>query len=472
MGNRIYILIPICWGLIGDITALPLPFTVRQLVIIQASALFIFSYIFKTNRSKSTFETIDFWIWTNLAWLFFTFIRHPAGVAAIAGSDMVGGKRYVEVFLGLMAYLMLSRLKISPGFARQLPYWMFGAVFFDSFANACAMLFPGVSMHLAPLYNSFNSILNDQEGAAAIDVGETRLGFLQTLGDSLILLLVSKTDPTDLLSPAKLGQLFLYLSGLVMILLSGFRTAIILAFINTGIAAFVRERLDTVLKIVVLGITLVAAIVGLSYTDFQIPPTFQRALSFLPGRWDEDVVADAKGSSDWRFEMWQIVLTSDKYIHNKWLGDGFGYSRIEFEAGVNFMLTGQGAYSGSNGGQEAFMIDGDLHSGPVGSIRFVGYVGLVFILVLLCVLAAKGFRVIKETRGTPFQFCAMYIGIPAIVFPVYFVFFFGDYRSDFVTILFDAGMFKMIEASLRQYQEEKGLSKKAKRPVKKIPLPV
>ena len=113
LGSRFYILIPICWGLTGQISVLPLPFSVRQLVIILASVIFIQGAIFKTiKKNKTSSESIDIWIWVNIIYIIIVFFRNPVGINALGG-DRVGGKPYVDVALGLMCYLILRKQRIS-----------------------------------------------------------------------------------------------------------------------------------------------------------------------------------------------------------------------------------------------------------------------------------------------------------------------------------------------------------------------
>jgi hypothetical protein len=451
LGTSIYYLIPIFWVFTGSISMLPVPLSVRQLLIIIASISFIFGYIFKTNRSKATFRSIDFWIWLNLVWLAQAFFRNPVGFAFLGGGARVGGKPYVDVLIGVMAYLILSRFRISSELSKKLPYWMFAATLLQCLITGFATVFPTLSMHLAPLYSDFNSVMNGV-GMENVSAGETRLGFLGGLGSAICFLLVCQTDPTELLNPNNLGKSLLYLSGVFMVLLSGFRNDIMGVFQSTVLAAFVRGRTASVVNLI-LGACFVAVLaIGISYCDVKLPFTFQRALSFLPGHWDQDAVEDAKGSSEWRFEMWRLALTTDRYIHNKLLGDGFGFLREDYEIAVDAMVNHGAGFGGENAGQEAFMLDGDLHSGPVSSIRFVGYVGLGLFLPLLVVLAWTGFQLIKKTKGTPFQLVGFYIGIPVLLWPIWFVFIFGDYRDDFQSILFTAGIINMLTASLEQYQ--------------------
>lgn len=448
MGTNMYLMIPICWGLTGSISLLPLPFNVRQLMILLATVLFVAGYIFKVGKQyRARFEMIDLWIWINLGYLFTAFLRNPVGFAAIGGGARVGGKPYLDVFIGVAAYLMLTRFRILPSFARRLPLLMLCVAMFTTFAGGLAFFFPGVSNVLGHIYSDFATIGEFEVGA--INVGETRFGFLLVLGLSLPLYVVCRVNPIKLIAPTNFWWLVLYLSGVVMVLASGFRNGIIGILLSTTVAAMIYEKEAGVFKIVVTA--LVTALFGvlISYTSIRLPYTFQRALCFLPGNWDQEPLHDAKGSSEWRFELWRLALTSNRYISSKVFGDGFGFSREEYDHLYQAMISGKQAFEGENAGQEAFLIDGDFHSGPVGTIRFVGYVGLALFLPLLIMQAFYSYRVINAARGTPYELLAMYLGIPSMILPFVFIFLFGDFRIDFVTVLFNVGMMKMIRFSIK-----------------------
>lgn len=452
LGSNVYLLIPICWGLNGQISALPLPFSVRQLVILLASVLFISGLIFKTGRHKAIFESIDLWIWINLFWLATTFSRNPVGVAALGGSERVGGKAYLDVLLGVMAYLMISRFRISEKDANRLPILILSIAAFTSFAGAVGLFAPGVGNLLSYFYSDFGSGTFSDEVDSTISAGATRFGFLLAIGLQLPLYIVCKTNPIKLILPHNIWRLLVYIIGIIMLFLTGFRNGVIQIFIITVVAALLREKWAGVAKIMLATCSVALISILISYTSIQLPYSFQRTLSFLPGNWDQEAVRDAKGSSEWRFEMWKIVLTTDKYIHNKMLGDGFGFLRADFEIAVDAMMRGTQAYEGENAAQETFMIDGDVHSGPVSSIRFVGYIGLVLFLPLLFMQAAYSYRVINASRGTPYEMLSLYLGIPSMTLPLIFIFVFGDFRTDFVIILFNVGMMKMIRSSVEGWK--------------------
>jgi hypothetical protein len=455
-GKSIYILLPICWGLTGKIYALPLPFNVFQLVAIIASGLFIADLIFKRSFKKTSFEMVDLWIAINLLWILIGFFRNPVGVAALGGSARVGGKPYIDLVLGCMVYLILSRSRITPRKSAILPKWILAVAAFGMVAGAVGLFLPSVGEKLGLFYSAFfPSNFADPGSQAVITAGTTRLEFLQNMGGQLIRYVVSEINPTQLLNPQYLSKFLAYGAGIIMILLSGFRSALTNSFLLTVLSTILRERIVGAAKLLFVLFLFVLLGVSLSYTSLKLPHTFQRTLSFLPGNWDQEAIEDAKGSSEWRFEMWRLALTSDKYIHNKIFGDGFGFLREDFERGRDIKF-GRAQLGANEVQQEMFLLDGDYHSGPVGAIRFVGVVGLALMLPLLYLSITYALRTIRRASRSPYQFCVMFFALPMILFPFTFIFIFGDYRTGIVELLFNIGVMKMLSSSLQYYQACKG----------------
>jgi hypothetical protein len=443
LGRRLYLLIPICWGLTGKIGVLPIPFSIAQLVIIASSAYFIADIIFQKRTEKAPFEMIDLWIWINLLYLVTVFFRNPVGFAFLGSGERVGGKPYVDIILATMAYLIMSRVRITPEYARKLPLWILIVATFTALAGAVAFFAPQVGIILGQVYSQFapTSLVLD------IKAGETRFAFFQTLGTTLILYVVALTNPLSLIHFRHIGSLCLYVSGLVMIFLSGFRNAIISSILYTTLSAFLRDRFLGAVKIAFAIIVIILGASILSFTNIDLPKTAQRALCFLPGNWDPEAVADAKDSSEWRYEMWEIALTSEKYIHNKIFGDGFGYMRADYERGVDLMF-GRTSLRQDEARQEIFLLDGDFHSGPISALKVTGYLGLTLLIPLLAFFVAMGYRLIYRGLGTPYQFCCLFYGIQVIVIPFFYIFIYGEYKMILSDILLNVGVIKMLEKSI------------------------
>ena len=446
VGSNAYLTIPMCWPLVGSINLLPLPFNVRQLAMIFACIIFVSGIIFKRGAGKKIpFDAIDTWVWVNIGYLITVFFRNPVGINVLGG-DRVGGRPYVDVVLGVFVYLILRKETISPKIARLIPLVWLGGEIFNALGGLVGLYLPTLGSKIGMLYSGFLPEFG-KEGMS-VEVGETRLGSLQSFGTTMILFIVCSVNPTHLIRPQNFLKLGGYFLGLILIMLSGFRNALMNVFLVTALGAVLRDKFMGVFKVIVIVFIVGLSGVLLSYSSINLPWTFQRTLSFLPGNWDPSAVAAAKDSSEWRYEMWRIALISDKYIHNKLLGDGFGVSRPDYERMMDAMLGGVG-FVGESVTQERFMVSGQFHSGPVSSIRFVGYVGLVFFLILLFILAKRAYQMIVDSRGTPYQFVTLFIGIPILIYPIFFLFVFGAYENDIISILFYAGIVKMITSSIK-----------------------
>jgi hypothetical protein len=451
LGSRFFILIPICWGLTGQISILPLPFSIRQLVIILASAIFIQGAIFKTNKgSKTNREAIDIWIWVSIGYIIIIFFMNPVGINALGG-DRVGGKPYVDVALGLMSYLILKGQRISGRLAMKLPKYVLMVSIFAAVAGGIGFFLPQLGDELSYFYSAFSSsgTVGISSGAESNFSSGTRWIFLQPLGITLILYTVSACNPASLLDINNLKFGAAYLLGNVTILASGFRSGLIQVLLLTTISVMLRERIMGFFKIIISVFVLASGAVAISYLPIKLPTSFQRTLSFLPGNWEQEAILDASGSSEWRFEMWKLVLNSDRYIHDKIFGDGFGYLRADYERSIDLM-QGKSQLATTEVQQEMFMLDGDFHSGPISTIRFVGFVGLALLLVSFYYMLKMAISVIKYSKGTDFQFVSYFYSFPIIALPFIFIFVFGDYREDFCAILFYLGMLEMIRNSIRE----------------------
>jgi hypothetical protein len=98
--------------------------------------------------------------------------------------------------------------------------------------------------------------------------------------------------------------------------------------------------------------------------------------------------------------------------------------------------------------QEFMMASGNYHSGPVVTVRTIGYVGL-FILVLAQIrLAVHAHRQIQRAKNTEWFPLTLFIGIPLIWAPIFFVFIIGDFGSTVAAFLIGAAMVRLLENNL------------------------
>jgi hypothetical protein len=206
-------------------------------------------------------------------------------------------------------------------------------------------------------------------------------------------------------------------------------------------------------SVLVASVSGVLGLIALALLNLAIPlpGNIQRALSPLPGTWEERHVQAAEESTEWRVEMWKEALFTPNWINNKILGDGLGFSRREYEMMLS-LEEGTGGFASLNSGlsvqQETMMITGGYHSGPVQTVRTVGYVGLLIFLMAMIRLAVHAHRQIVRCRGTEWYPLALFFCLPAIASPIFFVFVFGEFGPAAASLFGSYGLVRLMEGNL------------------------
>jgi hypothetical protein len=262
------------------------------------------------------------------------------------------------------------------------------------------------------------------------------------------LTLLSYFPPLSLFSPARLFRFLCFLAVCAGFAFAGFRTDIVFVCFAFVIAAYLRNGIRSALVVISAVVFIGASLLIIHDAGLVLPLTAQRALSFLPGKWDPAAMEDAEDSAEWRYYMWDVVLSTDTYIHNKLLGDGFGFKDYELKI-MQQQDSSDSAFVGAPR-QEAFLIVGDYHSGPLSAIRYAGVVGLVLYLSLLIVSARYAWNIVRRSRGTDYLPLALLVGIPAIYEPFNYVFIFGEFDAGFPTTIFLCGMLKLLSNASNQ----------------------
>jgi hypothetical protein len=142
--------------------------------------------------------------------------------------------------------------------------------------------------------------------------------------------------------------------------------------------------------------------------------------------------------------MWRDYLVGNRYVQNRVLGDGFGFSKRDLDIIAALSIQGGGD------DQESMMIVGNIHNGPLSAIRAVGYVGLIVYLWLAGLVAVWACRIIRRAMGTHLLPLSLFFGLPAIYDPFNFIFIFGAFDASLPATIFNIGMLKMLENSLPQ----------------------
>lgn len=433
MRQHIWILIPMFWGFTGSIYVLPLPFSVRDLVVMLVTSVGFALLALRVFRFRNRLGLLDFILLLNLAQVCLVFILHPVGLRSLS-SETVGARPYFNIAIATLAYLILSNQALSGKLARSLPILILIPEVFTSVISLAVRLKPSLGMILGRFYTGF---LPPVRAGVNAPVQRIAIGS----GGTLVTLLCSYFRPLTLIF--RPIRSLLLLTGIVLVLISGYRSQLLSVAAIFLIASYFRKGFADVMT-ALAGMFLAVLALILFNSVHPLPLPMQRSLSFLPGNWDAYAVADAAGSTEWRVQMWKDVLKGTQYIHDKVMGDGFGFSRNELSAMERQL------YSTGQMQQEDSMIIGAFHNGPLSAIRFVGVVGLVLYYAFLISSAVYGWRLIRASEGSDFYPLALFASLALIWEPVNYTFVFGGYDSALPSTIFGVGMLKMTHNSLRR----------------------
>jgi len=441
--TSIWVLIPIGWYLSGRLPWLPVPFTVRDLCFM--AVIFFFTLFFATRALpwKRKVGLLDTLIYINLAYLAIVFARNPVGFWAMQ-SSMVGGRPYFEIALAFGAFMILSRVQISNFIAKIFPLFFLIPAWCVALLDVVARLVPQTAYPLAMIYSGVGSRGVTSAFQEEAQLGQTRMTGMLGAGITSVTTLCAKYNPITLISPLFPMRALMLVFALGAIFLSGFRSALLFAIVAFVLSTLLRGRLR---DLSVAGSALLLALTALILLQgsvVQLPRTMQRALSWLPGDWDPVAVADAEGSSQWRFEMWGWAWNDDRILRDRTWGQGFGLSIDDMNLIASSVIAGEGGGSRLGGSdRENFMITGAFHSGPLSTIKFIGVVGLLLYYPLMCYMAVLAWRLCRRARGTEAFTLSLFVGIPIIYEPFNFVVVFGGLDSNYPQLLFWAGLLNM-----------------------------
>jgi hypothetical protein len=441
LGKNVWVLIPLSLMLTGGLNFLPgAPFPWWLATMVAGGML---SLRFLT-RAKDTFvfrfTWLDFAIVLQVIAILQSFLRNPTGLS-IMGGETVGGKTYIIYALAFTAYATMSVMKSNIREFRIVVIAMLMVSILDGLLMVITQLSPQVASIALPIYSAADF------GAAQgmeIDVTESRLTGAQDLARTLGLAAFTLFIPLSAFNPLHPMRFVMIMTSLSLCLLSGFRSALggLLIFFLVG--SLVRKRyLD-----VVLGFT--AAVVGLSLLMIsgfsrELPFGAQRILSVLPFMdVDDNTRKNAEDSSEWRFEMWRLALGTDRYIKNKLLGDGFGYSADELRAALDSAYGDQRMLGQANQ-QDMMLAKGSYHGFHVEAVRFTGAFGLLMALVSMGIFFRYSLKLIHHFRGRPEWGYVLFICVPFLIHPFYYMLIFGSYKNAFPLILAMAGMLKILD---------------------------
>ena len=443
LGRKIWLLIPFMAALnIGlRIPGQPTSLLLAQAIVFGFAVLL---FLMRKLPFQLRFTELEFWVLVVTLCVVQTYMRNPVGLN-LFGGDTVGGKGYVLYAIALVSSFLFAGLIVPASELR----WILRLSIIGGLLNLAISVLgnfvPAIGYMTGQSYERADEVNYENMGQAVDTGAATRIGYLGALGNSLALWISSYISPIRALGRPLWALLIL--AAVLSAMLSGFRNGIITVGMTLMLGVAYRSGAKGFVASTFAGVFAVALLAAVNVIH-PLPPNIQRTLTFLPGTWEQRYRDDAKGSSEWRFEVWREVLLTDRWIHNKWLGDGLGFSARELAGQMNDRKGARAGISGFDAHRESVLVSGDYHSGPVSCIRVFGYIGLGIFLLAQIRLAVHAHRQIIRCRGTEWFALALLTGIPLIYGPMFFVLIFGDFKQNAAAFLLAVGMVRLLENNL------------------------
>jgi hypothetical protein len=385
---------------------------------------------------KLKFGELELWMVLIALCVVQVYLRHPVGLNMF-GAGAVGARPYFMITLSWSAGLLLAAFVVTPSELR----WALKLSIVGSFVG---IFLTGVRLRLfgggevAP-----SGIASSSEAGGARQTSS--IGYL---GLHVSRVVSSYISPLRACFHPLWAPLVLF--SVAAAAGSGYRNIVAAVGLNYLVGIAYRGGFASLMVATLSGVLGLIALALLNLA-MPLPANIQRALSPLPGTWEERHVRGAEESTEWRVEMWKEALFTPHWIDNKILGDGLGFSRREHQMMLSMQEGGEGFASLNSGltlQQETMMVTGAYHSGPVQTVRTVGYVGLLILIVAMIRLAVHAHRQIVRCRGTEWYPLALFFSLPAIASPIFFVFVFGEYGPAAAGVFGTYGLVRLMEANL------------------------
>jgi hypothetical protein len=442
LGRRIWLLIPFATSLaiVLRIPGQPDALLFAQIAFIAFS---IPQFLLRKLPLRFQFTELEFWMLMLTLMVAQVYMRNPVGLN-VFGGDTVGGKGYVLYVITLTCALILCGMHVPISDLKWVMQLSIAGGLLNLAISIVGVLVPTIGYYTAQTYIKSDEV--NYENRDAIDTGAaTRVGFMTSLGNNLALWISCYISP--LVALLKPHWLFLIMVSVAASLIGGFRNGIAALSLTYLLGIAYRSGGRGVLLASFIGMSGIALLAAINLLA-PLPPNVQRALTFLPGTWEQRYKNDAEGSTEWRVEVWKEALLTDRWIKNKYIGDGLGFSAAEFAAQMSHREGTRAGITGLDAHRETVLSNGDYHSGPVSSIRVVGYIGLIIFLLAQIRLAVHSHHLITRFRHTEWFPLTLLIGIPIIYFPFFFVFVFGDFKKAAAAFLLSCAITRLLQNNL------------------------
>jgi len=337
----------------------------------------------------------------------------------VLGGQTFGGRSYVFIIAAVVGYFALT--------SQAIPVERAGRYIALFFLPGLLTVMSNVTYALGPKFYFFYFLFPPEfaMAQAQADYGlatqdMVRLGGMSWAGQVVFCFLLARYGISGVLEFSKPWRIVLLVLAVFGSMFGGFRSGLILLGL-TFVALFCLEGVwRTRLLPILLSALVIGAAALLLFVE-KMPLAVQRTLSFLPVNVDPLVRMDARGSTEWRVEMWRVLVPEIP----KYLLKGKGYAINP----TDLYLASLGAAQGLGASSEEAIVAGNYHNGPLSVIIPFGIFGSVCFLWFIA--ASMRALYLNYRHGDP-RLKRINTFLLAI-FVAWFVFFcgiFGGFHSD------------------------------------------
>lgn len=324
------------------------------------------------------------------------------------GSTIWGGHNYVNVYVGLAAFFIVQSIPTKSKIWAKLPYLVLGVATFDLLIAIITTVVPRSIYVIYPFYSAVST-----GGMEEILTGESseitgRIGAFGQFGFALIIIALARVRITQIFHPSNFLRALCLVAGFVAALFSGYRTWVISSVIAFCVAG-IRDLKYAALVLLPLVAVILFALSFINSEVVHLPKQIQRSLTFIPGKWDSEMVRDATASNDYRRQVWS-VFTRDYFPVHPWLGRGFGFRR---------QFAAQSVYKYNPNWDHDTVEVGNIHNGLFAALDTFGVIGTIFFVIWNLRFLARAMRLSFGKDNSEYmalRFLALYMAVLVLAY--------------------------------------------------------
>ena len=327
-------------------------------------------------------------------WALMVFLLHPVGLSA-SGAGLGGARFYAKILIALIAFLVMANQEIRE---RQCQW-----IIIIILAGSVISELKDIGTYFLPFLNESHAVMISYEA----DAFYTWHQALATAPTAFIMVMLARYRSSEIFGLQRgVWLISLFLVCALFIVASGKRSALVAIPLAALTAALFRK--EYVACFLWIGGSVLATtflVVGHSAALFHLPLTAQRALSFLPGKWDSEMAMMEGGQDVFRVELRRLAIK--KIRQDPWIGTGY---QIDLKLAED--LTYQYMVSGGDIETQVtpFALSSSWHNTWLGYAADFGIPASFLVGAIYLTVFRRSWRMFRQTPAkSPANTLAMYL---------------------------------------------------------------